>query len=85
MSAEPETRNRDCAIGVISKSQVGEGRSNPGGRGETRTVDVYCPNSAVVSVICTKTLPIMREPDVDDVVFGAGKKEIALLVEFNLR
>jgi len=39
--------------------------------GEIRTVDVYCPNRAVVSIVGTETLSIMREPDVDDVVFGA--------------
>ena len=39
--------------------------------GETRTVDVNCPNRTVVSVVGTEALPIMREPDVDDVVFGA--------------
>lgn len=36
-----------------------------------RTVDIYCPNRAVVSVVGTETLSIMREPDVDDVILGA--------------
>jgi hypothetical protein len=37
-----------------------------------------------VSVVGSETLSIVREPDVDDVVFGAGKEEIALLIEFYL-
>jgi hypothetical protein len=53
-------------------------------RMHTRTVDVYCPNRPVVSVVGSETLSIVREPDVDDVVFGAGKEEIALLIEFYL-
>ena len=56
-----------------------------GGRWETRTVDVYCPNGAVVPVVGPETLSVVREPDVDNVVFGAGEEEIALLVEFYLR
>ncbi len=62
--------SRLCYWG-ISKSKVGKGRGSPEGKGETRTVDIYCPNRAVVSVIGTKTLSIMREPNVDDMVFGA--------------
>jgi hypothetical protein len=38
-----------------------------------------------VSVVGPETLSIVGEPDVDDVVFGAGKEEIALLIEFYLR
>lgn len=49
-----------------------------------RTIDVYCPNCPVVSVVGPETLSIVREPDVDDVVFGTGKEEIALLIEFYL-
>jgi hypothetical protein len=52
---------------AISKAQE-EGMS-----GEARTVDVYCPNRAVVSVVGTEALSIVREPDIDDVVFGTGK------------
>jgi len=37
-----------------------------------------------VSIVGSETLSIVREPDVDDVVFGAGKEEIALLIEFYL-
>ena len=55
------------------------------GRKITLTVDVYCPNGAVVPVVGPETLSVVREPDVDDVVFGARKEEIALLVEFYLR
>ena len=55
------------------------------GREETRTVDVYCPNGAVVSAVGPETLSVVREPDIYDVVFGGGEEEIALLVEFYLR
>jgi hypothetical protein len=37
-----------------------------------------------VSVVGPETLSIVREPDVDDVVFGTGKEEVALLIEFYL-
>jgi hypothetical protein len=40
---------------------------------KARTIDVYCPNRAVVSVVGTEALSIVREPDIDDVVFGTGK------------
>jgi hypothetical protein len=38
-----------------------------------------------VTIVGPETLSVVREPDVDDVVFGARKEEIALLVEFYLR
>jgi hypothetical protein len=38
-----------------------------------------------VSVVGTETLSVVREPNIDDVVFGAGKKEITLLIELDLR
>jgi hypothetical protein len=38
-----------------------------------------------VSVVGTETLSIVREPNIDDVVFGAGKEEITLLIELDLR
>jgi hypothetical protein len=86
LSAEPETKKRDCAAGSISKStQEGEGWREEGGRKETRTVDVYCPDGAVVSAVGPETLSVVREPDIYDVVFGGGKEEITLLVEFYLR
>jgi hypothetical protein len=49
-----------------------------------RTIDVYCPNCPIVPVVGPETFSIVGEPDVDDVVFGAGKEEIALLIEFYL-
>ena len=88
LSAEPETKKRDCAAGSISKSTHKRGKGGErraGGREETRTVDVYCPDGAVVSAIGPETLAVVREPDIYDVVFGGGKEEIALLVEFYLR
>jgi hypothetical protein len=38
-----------------------------------------------VSVVGPEALSIVGEPDVDDVVFGTGKEEIAFLIEFYLR
>jgi len=37
-----------------------------------------------VSVVGTEALSVVREPDIDDVVFGTGKEEVALLIEFDL-
>jgi hypothetical protein len=53
-------------------------------RMRTRTVDVYCPDRPVVSVVGSETFSIVRKPDIDDVVLGAGKEEIALFIEFYL-
>ena len=50
-----------------------------------RTVDVDRPYGAVVPIVRAETLAVMREPDIDDVVLGAGEEEIALLIELDLR
>ena len=36
---------------------------------EKRTVDIYCPYCSVVSVVCSWSLSIVGEPDVDNMVF----------------
>jgi hypothetical protein len=35
-----------------------------------------------VSVVRPKTLSIVGEPDVDDVILGTGEEEIAFFIEF---
>ena len=50
-----------------------------------RTVDVDRPYGPVVPIVRAKTLAVMREPYIDDVVLGAGEEEIALLIELDLR
>jgi hypothetical protein len=34
-----------------------------------RTVNIDGPYGSVMSVVCSETLSVVREPDVDDVVF----------------
>jgi hypothetical protein len=60
-------------LGALAKARWVKKEVVPGDgkKKKTRTVDVYCPYRAVVSVVGTETLSIMREPDVDDVIFRA--------------
>ena len=60
--------NRDCAAGgIIANDEVIPGNEEKKYAQSTSIVQT----GAVVSVVGTETLSIMREPDVDDVVFGA--------------
>lgn len=46
------------------------------------TADVQVPNRSVVPVVATKSLPVMREPNVRFVVLRGGKEEISVPVVF---
>lgn len=50
-----------------------------------RTVYIDRPDCAIVTVVCSQTLAVVGEPDVDDVILGAREEEIALPVELDLR
>ena len=79
LSAEPETRNLDWAG---PEGLLGSRRTVGGG--EKRTVNIDRPDRSVVAVVSSKTLAVVREPDVDDVVLGAGKEQVSLFVELDL-
>jgi hypothetical protein len=64
LSADPETRKRDCAAYKIRAEK--EARR---GKDRSRTIDIYRPDSPVVAIVCPETFAIVREPDVDDVIF----------------
>jgi hypothetical protein len=67
LSADPETMNFDCArenkIVVKDRNDI-DARCG-------LTVYVDRPDSTIVTVICTQTFAIMREPNIYDVVLGA--------------
>jgi len=79
LSAEPETRNLDCADPGGSLGS----RRTVGDCGK-RTVDIDRPDRSVVAVVSPETLAVVREPDVDDVVLGAGEEQVSLFVELDL-
>ena len=64
--------------------EAGWRKSGWGSEDRSRTIDINRPNGPVVAIVRSKTLAIVREPDVDNVVFRTGKQEIALLIEFYL-
>ena len=49
-----------------------------------RTVYIDRPDCSVVTVVSSETLAVVREPDVDNVILGAGEEEVALFVELDL-
>ena len=49
------------------------------------TVDIDRPDSSDVSLVCSETLSIVREPGIDDVILGHREEQIALTVVFDLR
>jgi hypothetical protein len=63
LSAEPETRKRDCAAYKIKAEEARQSKDR------SRTIDIYRPDSPVVAIVRPETLSIVREPDVDDVIF----------------
>jgi hypothetical protein len=61
--------NCDCAAGgIIANDEVIPGNEEKKYAWQSTSI---VQTGAVVSVVGTETLSIMREPDVDDVVFGA--------------
>ena len=48
------------------------------------TVDIDRPDCTIVTVVSSETLAVVREPDVDNVVLGAGEEQVSFLVELDL-
>ena len=49
-----------------------------------RTIDIDRPDGSIVTIVGPEALAIVRKPDVNNVVFGAGEEEVSLLVELDL-
>ena len=71
------SRSRWGGVGVVGVESESEE--------EERTIHIKRPHGALMPVVRAQSFPIIREPDVDDMVLGAGEEEIALLVELDLR
>jgi hypothetical protein len=66
--------NEEARLCCVCEMTASWGRSGCGGGGRqgkdrSRTIDIYRPNGPVVAIVRSETLAIVREPDVDDVVF----------------
>jgi hypothetical protein len=48
------------------------------------TVNIDGPHCTNVAVICSKTLAIVRVPDIDDLVLGDREQEIAFAIVLDL-
>jgi hypothetical protein len=53
--------------------------------GSVLTIDIHRPYRAIVTIVSTETLSVVREPHVNDMIFGASKEQVSLGVEFDLR